>query len=121
MFNQSQLTMSNTTIEFTGKSGKKYQFYVYELNTSFNKEGGNYVFTKRTTKQDGSGSHDIIYIGKTEDLSTRFQNHHKEDCISKHGANRICIRQVDSENERDLTEKDLIKNYNSVCNDQLTD
>lgn len=80
-----------------------------------------YVFTKRTEKQDGSGTHAIIYIGKTEDLSTRFDNHHKEDCIFKHGANKICVRQVDFENERDIIEKDLIKNYNPVCNDQLTD
>lgn len=114
--------MSNTiTIEFLGKSGEKYQFNVYELNTSFKNIGGNYGFTKRTVKQDGSGSHDIIYIGKTEDWSTRFQNHHKEDCISKHGANRICVRHVDSENERDLIEKDLIRNYKPVCNDQLAD
>ncbi len=114
--------MSNTaTIKFIGKSGKKYQFYIYELAASFKKVGGNYVFTERTTKQDGSSTHEIIYVGKTEDLSTRFQNHHKADCISKNGANRICVRQVDTENERDSIEKDLIKNYNPVCNDQLTE
>ncbi len=28
---------------------------------------------------------------------------------------------IDAENERDSIEKDLIKNYNPVCNDQLTE
>ncbi len=112
--------MSNSiTIEFTGESGGKYKFYVYALNTSFQVVGGLYVFTKRTEKQDGTGTHEIIYIGKTEDLSTRFHNHHKSDCISKNGANRICVRQVNLEKDRDSIEKDLIKHYNPVCNEQL--
>ena len=62
--------MINTTIEFSGKSGKKYLFNIYELNTSFNSVGGIYVFTKRIAKQAGSGTHTVIYIGKTENLST---------------------------------------------------
>ncbi len=52
--------MSSTTIEFTGKSGNKRQFYVYELNPSFKKVGGIYVFTKRTEKQNGAGTHEIF-------------------------------------------------------------
>jgi excinuclease UvrABC nuclease subunit len=111
--------MSNaSTLDLTGSSGKKYKFYVYELGTSFKKVGGVYAITKRTSSQ-GSNSHSVIYIGKTDDLSERFDNHHKQDCVDKNGANRICVRQVESEADRDSIEKDLIKNYQPKCNEQL--
>lgn len=108
------------TIDLKGKSGKTYTFYIYDLNTSFKTVGGVYVFTKATTDTDKSVNHGIIYIGMTDDLSTRFSNHHKKDCYTKKGANRLCVRQVDKEADREAMEKDLITNYNPSCNDQLT-
>lgn len=113
--------MSNTaTLSLKGKSGNEFTFYIYELGTTFKKVGGIYVFTKRTQNSDGTWSHTVLYIGKTEDLSTRFNNHHKESCYMNKGANRLCVRQVDTESERERIEKDMIQFYNPSCNDQLT-
>lgn len=108
------------TIDLKGKSGKTFSFYIYDLTTTFKAVGGVYVFTKATTNTDNSITHEIIYVGMTEDLSTRFTNHHKKDCYTKKGANRICVRQVEQQTDREQLEKDLILNYNPHCNDQLT-
>jgi len=121
LFNQNILIMSNTpTINLKGKSGTEFTFYIYDLNTTFKSVGGIYAFTKRTQNSNGTWNHTILYIGKTEDFSTRFTNHHKANCYLNKGADRLCIRQVDTESEREKMEKDLIQYYNPPCNDQLT-
>lgn len=113
--------MSNTaaqtpTITFVGKSRTEYTFHVYPIGTSFREAGGNYVFTRATPKVGGGGSHLVIYTGQTSDLSTRFDNHHKEECIKKAGATHICVRVCDDEKTRLAIEQDLIAAYNPACN-----
>lgn len=99
-----------------GKSGTEYSFGIYSLDTSFNEVGGVYIFTKRV-KNENKYSHTNIYIGKTDDLSTRFNNHHKKNCISQNKANCICVKQVDSEKERTEIETDLLLGNSTPCNE----
>jgi excinuclease UvrABC nuclease subunit len=104
------------TITFTGASGKNYTFSIYALGTNFKALGGVYVFTKATPKLGGGNSHDVLYVGQTGDLSSRFTDHHKEDCVNKRGCNCICVTVVGSERDRLLIEADLVKAYNPPCN-----
>ena len=104
-------------VTFKGASGNNYTFYAYTIGTSFNKVGGVYVFTVRTPKPEGGASHPVIYVGQTGDLSTRFDNHHKADCIVQHQSNCICILVQEDEQMRLAIEKDMIDNYNPPCND----
>ena len=60
------------TINGVGKSGQKYLYYIYPIGTNFEKEAGNYVFAL----QSNPNRWRPIYIGQTEDLSERFDNHH---------------------------------------------
>ena len=55
---------------------------IYTLGTKFNAVGGIYIFTRRY-KDGDKYAHDSIYCGKTYNLSTRFDNHHKAACIKK--------------------------------------
>ncbi len=103
---------------FAGASAKKYTFGVYPIGTSFKALGGDYVITRRTVDQDGHGSHFIIYIGQTGDLSTRFDNHHKAQCFKNNNANCICVLLESGEKARLAIETDLCRaNEDAPCND----
>lgn len=103
-------------LTLTGKSGKVYDFEVWPINQAFNAVAAVYAITRRYPKSEGVYNHDVIYIGQTDDLSTRFNNHHKADCFAKHNANCICTHRDDNEDSRLAKEADLIANYNPTCN-----
>lgn len=101
--------------EWKGKSGRSYSFEVYPIGTAFKALGAVYAFTKRIVT-NGVGNHDFIYIGLTNDLSTRFDNHHKDACIEKSGANCISVHLNNTESQRLDIETDLCRLHNPPCN-----
>ena len=105
------------TVTFTGASGSKYEFNSYAFGTNFKENyGAVYFITNRHKNDDGGYSHEKIYVGQTEDLSTRFDHHHKQDCFDQNNANCICIHGEQNENIRLNIERDLIDKYNPPCN-----
>lgn len=111
------MTMANIgTIVFKGKFGTKYHFNVCSFDMEFKAIGAVYFITKRTIKEDGSKSHSSIYVGQTEDLSQRLDDHHKADCFKIMKANCICIHEESDEERRLDIEKDLVANYSPPCN-----
>ncbi|WP_299117095.1 hypothetical protein [uncultured Winogradskyella sp.] len=100
------------TIILDGCSSKTYEFSIYSIDTNFKQLGGIYYISRRENK-----NHTHIYLGITEDLSTRFDNHHKQDCFDENEANCISIHLNESEEERELIEKDILCKYNFLCND----
>lgn len=102
-----------------GCSSKKYPFDIYEAGTLFKPIGGVYHISARSMGDDDKGYHSHIYIGRTDNLSTRFDNHHKQKCFDKNNANCISIHECESEKEREEIEKDLLCKYKTLCNDQL--
>lgn len=107
---------SIANLSLTGESGNKYQFSVYPFDTNFKSVGAVYAITRRTVKADGNGDHAVIYIGETEDLGDRFDNHHKAGCFDRHNANCICIHRDDGARSRLAKEADLIKAESPACN-----
>jgi len=100
-----------------GKSGKSYAFEVYELGTVFKRLGGVYVVSKREVDSTGKGSHEVIYIGQSGDLSVRFDSHQKAHCFTNNKANCISIHLESSEEARLEIEADLLgANPNAPCN-----
>lgn len=96
--------------EWTGASGKKYKYNIYDLPTSFKeKQDGNYIYTKKSTE----GEWIPIYIGQG-DLKGRTDNHHQADCISRKGATHIHAHLNAQEAERLAEEGDLLLNYNKA-------
>ena len=101
------------TINWVGQSGTKYKYWIYEIGTTFKPSPANYVFAKRT-KED---TYRPIYIGQTEDISERFDNHHKMPCIKRNGATHVCTHDKGQNEANRLTEEsDLIENYKPICN-----
>ena len=88
----------NTTITIKGRSGTIYIFNVYgftkfsELKDAFKSIPALYAFTRRFPNSAISYTHYLLYVGETGDLSTRFNDHHKQECITRSNANCICIK-----------------------------
>lgn len=106
------------TITYKGKSKTDYRFNLYPMGTGFNNIGAIYIVTKREVNE-GKGTHTLLYVGQTEDMSNRFDDHHKQDCFDSRGGNCIGVYQLSTQKERDAVEQDLIAAYNPPCNDQL--
>ena len=68
-------------INWPGKSGTQYQYWIYPIETTFNDGSGNYIFAKETRP----GYWLPCYIGQTENLGDRLSNHEKESCAKKIG------------------------------------
>ncbi len=103
-------------ITFTGRSGTEYTFSVYPMGTSFEKLGAVYFVTRRYKNSEGGYTHERIYVGQTENLSTRFDDHHKQSCFDRKNANSVCVYVENSERKRLEIEDDLIQNYDPPCN-----
>jgi hypothetical protein len=106
-----------STVAFQGKSSERYVFDVWRMDQPFKNVGAVYAVTRRYQNEAGAYSHSVIYIGQTEDLSTRFGDHHKADCFSKSGANCICTHCDDEDDSRLSKEDDLVRYYKPRCND----
>lgn len=107
---------SIATVTFNGESGKAYKLEAYNFDTSFNQVAAVYVVSRRYKNTNGGYSHDVIYIGQTENLQERFANHHKTNCFRNNNANAICVLQEGSEQVRLNIESDLVRNYKPPCN-----
>ena len=101
------------TIQWTGASGKKYKYGIFDLGTEFSKMDGNYIFAR-----EANGRHSPIYVGETGDLSERFDNHHKMPCIKRGGATHIHAHgSYGGAETRRAEEQDLIAYLHPPCND----
>ena len=97
---------------WTGKSGV-YQYEVHPVGQEFPAVAGNYIFAKETPP----GWWSPIYIGRTANLSERFDGHHKMPCIRANGATHIHIHWNNGDAQMRLDEEaDLIAKHNPPCN-----
>lgn len=96
-----------------GASGGAYEFDVYPWDTSFKPLGAVYIVLKKPPS-----NFSILYIGQTGDLSTRFDDHHKQVCFDQNGKTHIGIHPESNKSIRLVIEADLLTNYLLVCNDQ---
>lgn len=106
------------TITFTGESGNEYDFDIYPIDTTWRDGiGAVYVVTYRYKKENGKFYHTRIYIGQTDDLKGRLEDHHQIECIQNHDANCVCIHLDADEKSRVKKETDLIRGNSTKCND----
>lgn len=103
-----------STVTWTGKSGRTYDFTLYPIGTTFKAVAAVYIFTKETSNRRWAP----IYIGETSDLSQRFDNHHAMPCIKRNGATHICVytEGMSDLRRRKAVEADLLANYDPPCN-----
>jgi len=102
-------------INWPGKSGKEYQYQVYPLDTSFNPGPANYIYAKPS--EDGSWT--PLYIAQTRDLHQRLESFEKQDLAIRNGATHIHIHIIEGKAARCDEERDLILNWQPICNERF--
>ena len=110
--------MKYGSITFTGKSGERYRFDAWSIETQFKALGAVYFVTKRAMESTtyNRASHDNIYIGQTASLADPFETHSRFACFTKYGANCVCIHLLEDEERRNAVENDLLQLYSTHCN-----
>jgi hypothetical protein len=91
----------------TGRSGQQYQFATYPLGTVWNPVGA--VYTVHNNQ--------VLYIGQTGDLKTRFSDHHHAYGFTLHRATGVGILREESEVRRRAIEADLVAAYRPPLNE----
>lgn len=111
--------MKKGAITFTGKSGLRYPFHIWSLDTQFNPIGGVYFITQRSVDKAKQllPRHNAIFIGQTEDLAQSFNAAKLPKRFLKLGANCICVHLSADAGQRLGIEKDLLSVYTTDCND----
>ncbi len=104
--------MENTII-WDGISGKEYKYWIFPIGTTMKALPGNYIFAQEITP----GRFRPIYVGETEDLSVRFESHHKMTLILLRGASHVCTHSGSPIAEiRRAEERDIIARWNPIAN-----
>ena len=105
--------MPYDTIIWEGASGTNYKYWIHSLPPNFKAVAGNYIFAKEAEPS----TYAPVYIGETEDLSDRFDDHHKAACIQSEGATHIHVHANSGGDEaRRAEESDLIAKWSPPCN-----
>jgi hypothetical protein len=106
-------------ITFTGKSGEKYFFRAWPLETHFKSVAAVYFVTKRgfSNKTYRIAGHEGIYIGQTTNLTDPFATQAHLDCFGKHGANCVCVLVIENEERRRAVEQDMLSAHSTSCNE----
>ena len=103
------------TCNWIGASQKSYAYEIYSIGTKFRNVPGNYIFSKMSANRKWVA----VYIGETEDLSSRFDTHHAMDCILRNGASHIHVHASSEKMQVRLNEEtDIRQNYKPSCNKQ---
>lgn len=105
-------------ILFSGKSGSKYRFHVWPLETRFKPLAGVYFVTRRAYENRNYrvASHEGILIGQTGNLAAVFEADTLLERLRKHGANCICVCPIADEGQRIAMEQDLLASNPTPCN-----
>jgi len=97
------------TVKFSGKSGARYAFIAYPLETVFDEAfGGVYVVTRRRQGKSKRGFvHKRICTGQSDELRQVLTS--QERSLSAQGANCICVHAEKDEGTRQEIEQDLLQ------------
>lgn len=94
------------TVTLTGVSGLSYSFERHPFNSSWNSVPVVYAVVN---------SH-VVYVGQTDDLKTRFANHHHALGFTLHRATHVAVLREAVEQRRRQIEADLVAYYRPPLN-----
>lgn len=100
------------SIQWPGQSGKSYTYQIYPIDQAFNDVGGNYIFAKVS-----GGYWTPLYIGETNSLKNRLDNHEKRPCALRNGATHIHAHANSGGQARLDEETDLVRKWKPTCNE----
>jgi hypothetical protein len=101
-----------STINFRGKSGERYRFQAWPIDTKFKAVGGIYIVTKRECLDrtfPTKATHRCLAIGQTADLAEPVFTDAELSKLTMQGANCLCVYALADESRRAEIEQDLIE------------
>jgi len=104
-----------TTYNWPLGNGSKLEFTIFRLNVQWNAIGGLYIFTYPLE----NGHWFPLYVGQTDDFSTRIPSHERLEDAVQHGATNIHAVVVQTQQDRDRWERMLIQYLQPPMNNQL--
>ena len=102
----------SSNVNFQGKSGERYCFQAWPMDTQFKAVGGIYIVSKREYLDrtfTSKATHRCLAIGQTADLRASALSKTELAKLTTQGANCICVYAVADEARRMEVEKDLIE------------
>ena len=103
--------MADTCI-WTGASGKEYEYEIFPIRANWTDKPGNYIFAASISP----GKWQALYIGETISFIDELPYHDELSCIQSNGATHVHARIVQDSQARLAEEKDLLANYDTLCN-----
>lgn len=101
-------------------NGQTFNFEVYDPKAvTWNKVSGLYIFTYIAAVKDGINYWEPLYIGQTNDFSSRIPSHERFNEAIRRGATHIHAVVVAQSADRDTLERLLIQHCKPVMNEQL--
>lgn len=101
----------SSTITFKGRSGERYRFQAWPLETKFKPVAGVYVVTKRVYEDRTFASrarHQSLLIGQSPNLANALSQSDRTQLLAQ-GANCVCVCAVADEARRSHIERDLLE------------
>jgi hypothetical protein len=101
-----------SSVTFQGKSGTRYRFEAWPMDTKFKPVGGIYIVTKRECLNrtfPSMASHRCLAIGQAADFAATVLSKAELSKLAAQGANCICVYAMADESRRLQIEKDLIE------------
>jgi hypothetical protein len=102
----------SSTIVFQGKSGERYRFQAWPMDTKFKATGGIYIVTRRECLDrtfPNMATHRCLAIGQIANLAAAVFTKAESSKLTAEGANCICVYPVADEARRIEIERDLIE------------
>ena len=96
-------------------NNESLDFAIYSLSDQWNKVAGLYIFAHRTDQTHWQS----LYVGQTDDFSSRIPNHEQWCSAVRLGATHIHARVVPAAAVRDTLERRLISFLQPPLNEQL--
>ena len=111
----------NCCFDWSGASGERYQYYIYELPVNFKRgQDGNYIYTRLRRSEWVA-----IYIGEG-DLGDRtdIDSHHQSDCLKSKGATHVHVHMNPRQEDREAEQADLLAAHSEAyqptgCNEKV--
>jgi hypothetical protein len=104
------------TVNFTGRSGRAYEFRIYVWDTKFKPLAGVYIVAARSIEPGAAARYESIFIAGTNDLSKTFKDHARSECFEMYYANVIGVLRQDDEDQRTAIVTDLLEGLAPPCN-----
>jgi predicted GIY-YIG superfamily endonuclease len=95
-------------------NGQTLSFTIYSSNAEWNEVAGLYIFARQTNDNNWFA----LYVGQTDDFSSRLPSHEKWDSAVQRGATHIHAVVVSLAANRDEWEKRLIAHLQPPLNEQ---